>query len=306
MKSKKIKEMRKEMSARISETLSGILQIFKSGPIPEAISYAAFPSLDIPSEQWSYLNRIIMWMNNTNDARGYRQWLEVGRRIKKGAEAFHIFAPRFQRERNENGEGDFSLIGYLQVPVFRYEDTEGEPLIYAKTQINSFHLIERAREWGLDVRAVSANGKYWGSYGGGYIKLATPEETVFFHELAHHAHKLVSGKLKKKQDWKQEIVAELSAEALSRILGLQKDTTGNSYRYIESYAAQAGLTPVAACLQVLSDTEKVLKLILQDEKVEDQMAVECNCAVIGRTPTQSQTVLIYDGVLPTSLNHHEG
>jgi hypothetical protein len=80
------------------------------------------------------------------------------------------------------------------------------------------------------------------------------------------------GKLESGQNWKQEIVAELSAEALTRILGLERETTGNSYRYIEGYAAQAGLTPVAACLQVLGDTGKVLKLILQDEKLESKMA----------------------------------
>jgi len=103
------------------------------------------------------------------------------------------------------------------------------------------------------------------------IKLATPEEAVFFHELSHHAHKLVVGELVPGQDWKQEIVAELSAEALSRIFGL-KSTTGNSYKYIESYAAQAGLSPTSACLQVLGDTEKVLKLILQEDKAEIKMA----------------------------------
>ncbi len=262
------------MTSKINETLNGILQIFKSGQIPEAVSYAAFPSFDIPSEQWSFLNRIIMWMNGTYDARGFRQWLKVGRRVKKGARAFHIFAPRFQKEKKEDGEEDYSLIGFLQVPVFCYEDTEGEPLNYTKTVINSFHLIDRAKEWGLNVQAVSGNEKYWGSYGGNSIKLATPEEAVFFHELSHHAHKLVSGELKQGQDWKQEVVAELSAEALTRILGLTRETTGNSYRYIESYAAQAGLSPVAACLQVLSDTEKVLKMILQENKPEEKTAAE--------------------------------
>jgi len=66
-------------------------------------------------------------------------------------------------------------------------------------------------------------------------------------------------------------VAELSAEALSQIFGL-KTTTGNSYKYIEGYAAQAGLSPTAACLQVLSDTEKVLKLILEEDRPEIKMA----------------------------------
>ena len=260
------------MSTKISDTLSGILEIFKSGQIPEAVSYAAFPPFDIPSEEWSYLNRIIMWMNGTKDARGYRQWMKVGRHVKKGATAFHIFAPRLKKDKNESGEDDLSLIGFLLVPVFRYEDTEGEELNYHKTPISSFHLIEKARQWGLDVHAVSGNDRYWGCYNGSDIKLATPEETVFFHELAHHAHKLVRGELAAGQDWKQEIVAELSAEALSRIFGLKKETTGNTYKYIEIYATQAGLTPVKACLHVLSDTEKVLKLILDAEKAEMKIA----------------------------------
>jgi hypothetical protein len=175
------------------------------------------------------------------------------------------------KEKKNGGEEDFSLIGFLQVPVFRYEDTEGEPLDYKQTKINSFHLIEKAEAWGLDVRAVAGNGRYWGSYTGSAIKLATPDEAVFFHELSHHAHKLVRGELVPGQDWKQEVVAELSAEALSQIFGL-KTTTGNSYKYIEGYAAQAGLSPVAACLQVLGETEKVLKLILEEDKPEAKIA----------------------------------
>jgi len=219
------------------------------------------------------MNRIIMQLNGTQDARGYRQWMKAGRHVKKGALAFYIFAPILKRKMTEYGEEDH-LEGYHQIPVFRYEDTEGEPLNYARTEINSFHLIDRAREWGLDVRAISGNERYWGSYGEGQIRLATPEEAVFFHELSHHAHKLVLGKLAPGQNWKQEVVAELSAAALSRILGLERETTGNSYKYIESYAAQAGLTPVAACLEVLSDTEKVLKLILAEEKEEIKTAAE--------------------------------
>ena len=68
-------------------------------------------------------------------------------------------------------------------------------------------------------------------------------------------------------------MAELSAKALSRIFGL-KTTTGNTYKYIEGYAAQAGLSPVAGCLQVLSDTEKVLKLILEEDRPEIKIAGE--------------------------------
>ena len=264
------------MQDRIKQTLASILDVFKSGQIPEAVAYAAFPPFKVPSVKWSYLNHILMMVNGTRDARGFKQWLEVNRHVKKGASAFYIFAPRIRKEKNGQGENEESLIGFLTVPVFRVEDTEGEPLDYEQTGIKEFPLMDKAREWGLSVSAVGEKTTYWGAYNGREIKLATAEEGVFFHELAHHGHKLAAGELKPGQDWKQEIVAELSAEALCRIVGLKKETTGNSYRYIESYAKAAGLDPVMACLQVLSDTEKVLKLILEESKPEIELAGKCN------------------------------
>ena len=40
------------------------------------------------------------------------------------------------------------------------------------------------------------------------------------------------------------------------------DTTGNSYQYIEHYAEKIKMSPYAACLKVLGETEKVMGLIL--------------------------------------------
>jgi len=94
------------------------------------------------------------------------------------------------------------------------------------------------------------------------IALATREESVFFHELAHAAHQRISGELKGGQEWKQEIVAELSAASLCKIVGKTSKFLGNQYQYIEQYAREANLTPWQACMKVLSDVEKVLNLIL--------------------------------------------
>lgn len=255
---------------KIQETLNGILEVFKSGQIPEAICFASFAPFNIPSSKWSFLNHIILWVHRTNDARGYRQWLEVGRHVKKGSQAIYILAPRLKKE-----DVDKTLIGFLGVPVFKVEDTEGEPLNYEKA-IPNFPLMDKAREWGLNVMAVERNGRFWGSYNGEEIKLATSEEIVFFHELCHHAHKLIKGELVYGQDWKQEIVAELSAEALYRIVGLKKETIGNTYKYIEQYAEEAKLSPVKACLEVLHEVEQVIKLIIGgDENVkENRCALE--------------------------------
>jgi len=94
------------------------------------------------------------------------------------------------------------------------------------------------------------------------IGLASREEAVFFHELSHVGHKKLLGELKKGQDWRQEIVAELAAATLCKIVGKTSKHLGNSYQYIERYAESVKLTPWQACLKVISDTEKVLTLIL--------------------------------------------
>ncbi len=93
--------------------------------------------------------------------------------------------------------------------------------------------------------------------------MATSSECVFFHELAHSAHHIIKGNLSAGQDPFQEIVAELSAQALALMVGKSaEDYAGNGYRYIERYAKEAGMKAHTACLKVLAETEKVLNLIL--------------------------------------------
>jgi len=59
MKLKKTKERSKAMMSKINETLSEYWKYLSPERFPKRFSYAAFPSFDIPSEQWSFLNRII-------------------------------------------------------------------------------------------------------------------------------------------------------------------------------------------------------------------------------------------------------
>jgi hypothetical protein len=50
-----------------------------------------------PSDNWSFFNRMLMFAHGTSDARGYRQWQQVGRYVKKGARAFHILVPIYKK-----------------------------------------------------------------------------------------------------------------------------------------------------------------------------------------------------------------
>lgn len=264
------------MNERVKKVLKTIIDKFQSGDIPEAVAMASYPMPDVPSSRWSFLNRTLMFLAGTGDARGYRQWQEANRHVKKGARAIYILVPCFGKKVDEEGEETEYLRFFKPSPVFMGEDTDGEPLEYQQIELPELPLIERAEEWGISVKAVPGNYLYRGYYSPQRqeIGLATPEEKTFFHELAHAGHEKVVGSLAAGQDPMQEIVAELSAQALCRLVGKNlSDTTGNSYRYIERYAEKIKLSPHAACLRVLGMTEKILDLILKGGRHEPQNQV---------------------------------
>ncbi|WP_028316614.1 ArdC-like ssDNA-binding domain-containing protein [Desulfatibacillum aliphaticivorans] len=254
------------MNEKVRAVLDGVIERFRTGDVPEAVAMAMFPVADVPSAKWSLLNRTLMFLSGTQDARGFRQWQQANRHVKKGSKAFHILVPYFKKKTDEGtGEEAQFLSGFGCKPVFRVEDTDGDHLDYEKLEVPTLPLIEKAEEWGLSVKAVPGNYRYYGYYSPSrkQIALASEEEAVFFHELAHAGHEKLNGSLRPGQDPLQEIVAELSAQALCKMVGKQaNDTMGNSYRYIEGYAKKVNLSPHAACLKVMAETEKVLGLIL--------------------------------------------
>ena len=259
--------------SKIQATLQQILTCFESGKIPEAIAYSTFPIPDVPSSQWSFLNRTLMFLSSTADARGFNQWMSVKRYVKKGSKAFYILIPRFTRspEKDDKGGKDdkdrHRLIGFMGRPVFRMEDTQGESLSYQEIKTPALPLIEKAQQWGISVKTIPGNYKYYGYFSSQKqeIAIASKEETIFFHELAHAAHYRIHGKLDHIQTWQKEVVAELSAAALCRVVGKTSKYTGNQYQYIAHYAEKAKLTPINACMKVLADVEKVLAIILDNK-----------------------------------------
>jgi hypothetical protein len=276
LKPKKMEVLK--MNNRVRQVLDVIVEKFKSGEIPEAVAMASFPVPDTPSSKWSFVNRTLMFLSGTADARGFRQWKQVNRWVRKGAKAIHILVPCFKKEvDDETGEEKEVLRFFKSMPVFMYEDTEGEELDYRNIELPELPLMDKAKEWGISVKAIPGNYRFSGYYSPKRqeIALATPEEKTFFHELAHAGHERIKGSLITGQEPLQEIVAELSAQALCRLVGKQtNDTTGNSFRYIERYADKVKLTPHAACLKVLSETENVLNLILKAATISSRNECE--------------------------------
>jgi len=255
------------MNDKVKQVLGVIIDKFESGEIPEAVALASYPIPDIPSSKWSFTNRTLMFLSGTGDARGFRQWNDVNRYVRKGSKAFHILVQCFKKVKDEDKGNETEVLRFFKsAPVFRLEDTDGEPLDYQLLEVPDLPLLERAEEWGISVKAIPRNYMFYGSYSKARkeISLATAEEKVFFHELAHAGHEKVKGGLESGQDPLQEIVAELSAQALCRLVGKQaNDTIGNSYKYIERYAEELKISPYLACMKVMSETEKVLQIIMK-------------------------------------------
>ncbi len=254
------------MNEKVQSVLSNILERFKEPEtLPKAIAYATFAPPNMPSSRWSLMNRLIMVFSGTNDARGIKQWNQANRVVRAGSKAIYILAPVIKTVKRDSEEEKMFLRGFRPIPVFRAEDTDGKPLAYETYELPELPLINKAEEWGITVKTAFYNTRFLGCYSPNReeIRLASPDEFVFFHELAHAADKRVIGKLNGGQHWRQEIVAELSAQALCYLVGKQPERTlGNSYQYIERYAAENKQSAVMACVKVLSEVEKVLKQIL--------------------------------------------
>lgn len=281
-------------AAKVGEALEKLVGLFEGEAgvsLPEAVARTLIVggAGTRPSDFWSLSNRLVMWLSGTEDARGFKQWKKAGRSVKKGTRAIWILAPltRTRLVEDEKRPGGDKvpvsvLVGFKGVPVFRVEDTEGEPVPDREDHRPDAlpPLFGVAGELGISVRYAPAppaqRGRRYGSYhlSGDRIDLLTHDEGVFFHELAHAAHdRITPGGLTGGQDPRQEIVAETAAAALSLVYGLD-GYVANSKTYIEGYARKSrdllekpagdpGRTAAQAVVGVIAEVERVLAYILE-------------------------------------------
>jgi len=244
----------------------------EAGTLPTAIAKATINrnhNAFVPSDSWSILNQVRRVMALTDDARGFKAWLEAGRQVKKGASAFYIMAPLAKQITDKDEQGNetkkTALYGFKWLPVFRYEDTEGNPLPdRPEINIPLPALAPVAQSWGLAVDYRPFNGQFYGSYlHGKSITLATPDEQTFFHELAHAADdKLGTITKKQGQQADNEIVAELAAATLMFLYG-RSANTGYTGNYLKSYAGNAN-NAVKAISALIKRIDAVVTLIMTE------------------------------------------
>lgn len=250
-----------------------ILAQFKAGSLPKSLAPVFLHRGDnTPCRKWSWNNQLLLAISGYSEARGIKQWNDVGRKVKKGEKAFFILAPlrvKVKTEVDEECDPKFRLIGFRAVPVFGYEQTEGDPIPgrqHAEQFLKNLPLREVADAWGLKISSYSGehdSAAGWYSPSRKTIALGVEGLSTWCHELVHAADDRLGSLKERGQQWKSETVAELGGATLLHALGYTTDADlGGAYRYIAAHACDAGIEPINACLTVLKRVCDAVDLIL--------------------------------------------
>ncbi len=225
---------------RAQEVADAILKAFQENTLPKALAPVFVHRTDnVPCRSWSWANQLMAAIHGHCDARGYRQWEQTGRHVKKGEKAFPILVPMCKKKKAKDEEtgtdetGDEKtktyVYGFTSAPVFGLNQTEGEPL-----------------------PPPSAG-----------IALSVENLSTWAHELCHAADDRLGNLQERGQHWRSETVAELGGAILLETLGHDTDSDrGGCWEYVSAYAKDAKITPITACQCVLNRTCDAVALIL--------------------------------------------
>ena len=280
--------MKPDKATIIHNAIHHMLEMFKNGNFPQAVAFSIIRKHEddnIPSDKWSLGNRLLMKFQGTEDARGFRQWQQVNRQVKKGAKAIHIFSPIMKKiSDNDKKTDEISqkpvIIGFSPLPVFRFEDTEGEDLpsfdYSPKTYPPFFDVAEKL---GIEVTYKPLRSNYFGLYNSKYdnITLCSEDAITYYHELAHALDNRLNPDFKKFSKERKEIVAEFSAIVLCQLSGIS-GYEDQSYKYIKEYCKddKTDAAILKSIMGVLADVEKIVDEVLSvsDENFPDSYALE--------------------------------
>lgn len=264
---------------KAEQAANEILAAFQSGNLPKALSQLFIHRRDaVPCRAWSFNNQLLVALQGYREARGFRQWNEVGRTIKAGERAFCILAPlsgtKTETDATTGEERKRPVLyGFKSLPVFGFEQTEGRPLPQGDTDaevegwIACLPLVEVARSWGLTIQAYSGReGAMLGHYVlGKRIAIGVKNLSTWAHELIHAADDKHGTLVERGQQWRSEVVAELGGAILLECLGLREESDrGGCWEYVTSHAQKAGIEPISACTQMIERTCKAVALVLDE------------------------------------------
>lgn len=278
------------------ETADKLMEIFANQSFAAPIAYSIIrknaAEIPVPFDSYSLMNKMIaIFIGHTEDSRGYRQWSEVGRHVKKGARSFKIIAPltrKVEEEDKVTGEKKQKVIvyGFRGVPVFadwqtESDDPNNDQLLkfdYTPDTDKLPYFLNVAESLGLTVKWRPMGGKDalgWYSPLDKSITMTSTDHLNYFHELAHAVHDTFEP-LKDVPTHKAEAVAETSAAILCAMIGIEQEHQQQSYEYIQHYCKDKSPQGVLQKISsILATVEKVVTIILNKAKeLEENSAAE--------------------------------
>lgn len=223
---------------------------------------------------------------NASFIASFKRWNELGRRVKKGSKSIKIFKPNFKKVENEDSEEETKLVGFLTVPVFAYEQTEGEPLPIDKVLIKLdgdcpearqiIHCAERiANADNCPISYGDAEGAN-GFYKPASHRIVVSDSLSINHRCKTLVHELVHSKVHrydtKSSASEKEVVAEGSAYVVCSYFGL--DTADYSFRYVNSWSKNDSDTLINYGSQICDISGRIIqefKHAMEEEKEEREL-----------------------------------
>jgi len=268
---------------KAEQSAKRILDLFQSGDVPKALAPIFMQrNDDLPCRRWSWSNQLLVALAGHDDARGFRQWQEVGRYVKKGEHGFPILVPIHRKvdvadEETGGTIGKLVLAGFRAQTVFGLSQTDGKPLEIdrkAHEFTQALPLVDVAKAWGLSVASYTGQrGKPLGWYRPKQaIAVGVENLATWTHELCHAADDRLGNLKERGRHWRSEIVAELGGAVLLDCIGLERDAdAGGCWKYVQTYAQDAKSDPITACHRVLKRTCDAVALVLAEyDKLQAQ------------------------------------
>lgn len=264
---------------KAEETAAKILKAFETGTVQKAMAdvFIGWNSAK-PCAKWSFRNRLIVAIHGETDARGFRQWQDVGRSVKKGETAISILGPVFVKtnEKDAKGKAVEKLIGFKSIPVFGLGQTDGEPLPgAAETEnfVQTLPLADVAKAWGIDVTTYNGeegDAKGCISLDAKHIALGVQNLSTWAHELCHAAD-IRSGGYEKGDRAEGEVVAELGATVLLECMGMEHASDrGGAWEYIKGWTQDnEGKHALTICTRLMDRVCKAVETIIAAAEGKD-------------------------------------
>ena len=176
----------------VKDTIHKLMELFERQDFSEVLRHTIIrrhPDDTVPSDKWSLGNRLLMVLSGTLDARGYKQWLDVGRHVRKGETSIKIVAPILRRSKKEaadDTEPAFQLVGFCPIAVFAVEATDGKPLPEYHNDNNTGRKAFAPRD--LEMRITVNHCGYSVVAVPGHFEDYTTQETHYYYDKDGKRH----------------------------------------------------------------------------------------------------------------------